>query len=100
MGPEQFERRPERAVVGEIPHLALVADPDVLRSRLRARPARRGWDEPRIAEAVRFDDWLRRTAPTLDPPVELLDTTRRALDETARRVVERVRRGRARIPER
>src|SRR5690606_24965251 len=43
---------------------------------------------------------LRRTAPTLDPPVELLDTTRRALDETARRVVERVRRGRARIPER
>ena len=100
VGPEQFERRPERAVVGEIPHLALVADPDVLRSRLRARPARRGWDEPRIAEAVRFDDWLRRTAPTLDPPVELLDTTRRALDETARRVVERVRRGRARIPER
>jgi broad-specificity NMP kinase len=91
--PEQFERRPERAFVGEIHYLALVADLDVLRSRLRARPAWRGWDERRIAETVEFNDWLRREGPALDPPVELLDTTTLELAETARRVTEWVRRG-------
>lgn len=91
--PEQFERRAERAFVGEIHYLALVADPGVLRSRLRARPEWRGWDEPRIAETVEFNDWLRREGPTLDPPVELIDTTAVELAETARRVVEWVRRG-------
>ena len=89
--PEQFERRPERAFVGKIHYLALVADPGVLRSRLRARPAWRGWDEPRIAETVEFNDWLRREGPTLCPPVELLDTTALDLAETARRVVAWVR---------
>jgi broad-specificity NMP kinase len=91
--PEQFERRPERVFVGDIHYLALVADPDVLRSRLRARPAWRGWDEPRITETVEFNDWLRDTGPALDPPVELLDTTTLELAETARRVVEWVWRG-------
>ncbi|GAA5127313.1 AAA family ATPase [Pseudonocardia adelaidensis] len=91
--PEQFERRPERAFVGQIHYLALVADPDVLRTRLRARPAWRGWDDPRIAETVEFNDWLCREGPTLAPPVELLDTTTLELAETARRVVEWVRRG-------
>ena len=91
--PEQFERRPERAFVGEIHYLALVADAEVLRSRLRARPAWRGWDEPRIAETVDFNEWLRHEGPTLDPPVELLDTTTLELVETARRVIEWVRRG-------
>jgi broad-specificity NMP kinase len=91
--PEQFERRPERAFVGQIHYLALVADLDVLRSRLRARPAWRGWDERRIAETLEFNDWLRREGPTLDPPVELLDTTTLELAETARRVTQWVRRG-------
>jgi broad-specificity NMP kinase len=91
--PEQFERRPERAFVGEIHYMALVADADVLRARLRARPAWRGWDEPRIAETVEFNGWLRRNGPALTPPVELVDTTTLGLDETARRVVEWVRRG-------
>jgi broad-specificity NMP kinase len=91
--PEQFERRPERVFVEEIHYLALVADADLLRSRLRARPAWRGWDEPRIAETVEFNDWLRAEGPSLDPPVEVVDTTSVALAETARRVVEWVRRG-------
>jgi len=91
--PEQLERRPERAFVERIHYLALVADPDVLRTRLRARPAWRGWDERRIAETVDFNEWLRREGPALDPPVELLDTTSVELAETARRVVEWVRRG-------
>lgn len=91
--PEQFERRPERVFVEEIHYLALVADADVLRSRLRSRPAWRGWDEPRIAETVEFNEWLRVEGPRLDPPVEVIDTTSVALAETARRVVEWVRRG-------
>jgi broad-specificity NMP kinase/ribosomal protein L40E len=91
--PVQFERRPERAFLGEIHYLALVADPDVLGSRLRARPAWRGWDEPRIAETLEFNDWLRREGPTLEPPVELIDTTALELSETARLVAEWVRRG-------
>jgi predicted kinase len=91
--PEQLERRPERVFVGEIHYLALVADSAVLRARLQARPAWRGWDEPRIAETVEFNDWLRRNGPDLDPPVELLDTTRIGLADTARQVVEWVRRG-------
>jgi hypothetical protein len=89
--PVQLERRPERVFVGDIHYLALVAESDVLRSRLRARPAWRGWDEARIAETVEFNDWLRRSAPTLDPPVALLDTTTRPLDATAREVVASVR---------
>ena len=91
--PVQFERRPERAFVGEIHYLALVADPEVLRARLRARPAWRGWDEPRIAETLEFNEWLRRNGPRLDPPVDLLDTTSRELTETARLVIEWVLRG-------
>jgi broad-specificity NMP kinase len=84
--PVQLEHRPERVFVGDIHYLALVAAPDVLRARLRARPAWRGWDEARIAETVEFNDWLCANAATLDPPVELLDTTTRPLAETARTV--------------
>jgi hypothetical protein len=52
-----------------------VCDPDVLRTRLLARPAWRGWDEHRVTETLEFNDWLRRNGPSLDPPVETLDTT-------------------------
>jgi broad-specificity NMP kinase len=80
--PDQLEHRPERVFVGDIHYLALVCDPAVLAPRLRARPAWRGWDEGRIAETREFNDWLCREGPTLDPPVELLDTTTRALADT------------------
>jgi broad-specificity NMP kinase len=91
--PVQLERRPERAFVGDIHYLALVCEPDVLRARLRARPAWRGWDEARIAETVEFNEWLRHSGPDLEPPVELLDTTTRPLAETADAVAAWVRRG-------
>jgi broad-specificity NMP kinase len=86
VAPVQLERRPERVFVGDIHYLALVCAPDVLAERLRARPAWRGWDEDRIAETLEFDEWLRGAAATLDPPVELLDTTGRPLADTARAV--------------
>jgi broad-specificity NMP kinase len=91
--PVQFERCPQRVFVGDIHYLALVSEPDALRRRLRARPAWRGWDEPRIDETLRFNDWLRRTGPTLNPPVELLDTTTLPLDSTVRAVAAWVIRG-------
>jgi broad-specificity NMP kinase len=84
--PPQLEHRPERVFVGDIHYLALVCAPDVLQDRLRARPAWRGWDEERIAETLEFNAWLCQNAATLEPPVELLDTTARPLDLTAREV--------------
>ena len=91
--PVQFESCPERVYVGDIHYLALVCEPDLLRSRLRARPAWRGWDEARIAETLEFNDWLRHNAASLDPPVELLDTSALPLDETVGAVVRWARRG-------
>lgn len=85
--PPEFEPLPERVLFSGIHYLALAAEPDVLARRLRARPRWRGWDEERIAEMLRFNDWLRQQAAGLFPPVELLDTTRTALEETVEKVV-------------
>lgn len=80
--PPEFESLPERALFPAIHYLALVADPDVLAARLRARPAWRGWDEPRIDETLEFNDWLRKHAGALQPPVRLFDTTSASVDES------------------
>ena len=93
--PAQLEHRPERVFLGDIHYLALVCDAGVLAPRLRARPAWPGWDEARIPETLEFNDWLRRSGPTLDPPVELLDTTTTPVERTVRVVADRVR---ARLP--
>lgn len=84
--PPELEPLPERALFGAVHYLALTCAPDVLARRLRARPAWRGWDEPRIAEMLDHAEWLRTSAGTLDPPVTLLDTTGRDAEETARQV--------------
>jgi broad-specificity NMP kinase len=81
VAPPQFERLPERVLFDEIHYLALVCDHDVLRARLRARPAWRGWDEPRIDEMLDFAEWV-RTADT-EPPMTRLDTTTATVAETA-----------------
>jgi predicted kinase len=73
--PPELEPLAERALFARIHYLALTAPPDVLTARLRARPAWRGWDGPRITETLEYADWLRRTAAELDPPVTLLDVT-------------------------
>ncbi|MFE0027328.1 AAA family ATPase [Amycolatopsis sp. NPDC059021] len=73
VAPPEFEPLPERAFFDGIHYLALIADNDVLRHRLRARPEWREWDEPRIDETLEFTDWLRDNAKALD--VELFDTT-------------------------
>ncbi|NIH82924.1 shikimate kinase [Amycolatopsis viridis] len=89
--PPEFETLPERALFSEIHYLALVADPEVLARRLRRRPAWRQWDEPRIAEMLEFNDWLRENAETLDPPVALFDTTTVPLAASVEHVAQWVR---------
>lgn len=78
--PPEFEELPERVFFSEIHYLALVGDGDVLRERLRARPAWREWDEPRIDEMLEFNTWLLANAATTSPPVRLFDTTRVSVD--------------------
>lgn len=81
--PPQLEPRPERVFLGDTHYLALVCDDDVLRERLRARPAWREWDEPRIAEMLDFNAWVKHNAASTNPPMDLLDTTARTAPETA-----------------
>lgn len=87
--PVQFERCAERVFVGDIHYLALVCDPDVLRERLRTRPAWRGWDSSRIEETLSFNDWVRSNPG----PMQLLDTTTLSLPQTVSAVAAWVRRG-------
>ncbi|HEY2724582.1 MAG TPA: AAA family ATPase [Pseudonocardiaceae bacterium] len=84
--PPELEPLPERALFSAVHYLALTCEPDVLARRLRARPAWREWDEPRIAEMLAYADWLRAEAATLNPPVTLLDTTERDVESTAQEV--------------
>lgn len=81
--PPQFEKRPERVLFSDTHYLALVCADEVLRTRLRARPAWREWDEPRIAEMLAFNEWTRANAATTQPPMALLDTTSRSIPDTA-----------------
>ncbi|GAA1754065.1 MULTISPECIES: AAA family ATPase [Streptomonospora] len=84
--PPEFEALPERALFSEIRYLALMCDPGVLAARLRARPAWRQWDEPRIAEMLDYARWVEETAHEMDPPVDLLDTTGVPAERTAEEV--------------
>lgn len=86
--PVQFEDQPERALFTNVHYLALVAEPERLRARLRARPTWREWDEPRIAEMLEFNDWVRTIARLTRPPMELIDTSDRGLDEVTRQVTD------------
>lgn len=85
VAPPEFERRPERVLFSDIHYLALTATPEVLAARLRARPSWRAWDDDeRIDDMLRFASWLRDNAATLEPAVELVDTTDRPVGEVVR----------------
>lgn len=88
--PPEFDDLPERALLGDIRYLALVCEPSVLRERLRARPAWRGWaDEARIDEMVEFAEWVRENAATMG--ISLVDTTSAPVADTAAAVEDWVR---------
>src|ERR687893_1287907 len=84
--PPELEPLPERALFSAVHYLALTCRSDVLAQRLRARPAWREWDEPRIAETLDYASWLGACAATLSPPVTPLDTTGSSVDATAQDV--------------
>lgn len=91
--PDQFERRPERALFAEVRYLALVGPSDQLSMRLHRRPTWRQWSPPRIMEMIEFNDWIRRNAPHTEPPMELLETASRCAAQTADDVAAWVSRG-------
>ncbi|MEV0065560.1 AAA family ATPase [Amycolatopsis sp. NPDC050768] len=73
VAPQEIEPLPERAFFSDVHYLALVADDEALRKRLRARPAWREWDEPRIDEMLEFNQWIRTQVPHLDTTATPLD---------------------------
>lgn len=93
VAPPEFEPLPERAFFSDIHYLALVGSPESLRRRLRARPAWREWDEPRIDEMLEFNAWLQDSAAELG--VDLFDTTDVPVEATADHVEKWIR---ARLP--
>lgn len=89
VAPPEMEFRPERTLLGQTHYLALVADDDVLRKRLAARPAWRGWqDDDRVADMVRFNRWIIANAATTDPPMTLLDTTHATVEQSAQAIAD------------
>ncbi|WP_046471690.1 AAA family ATPase [Allosalinactinospora lopnorensis] len=84
--PPEFESLGERSLFSDIHYLALVCEPEVLAARLRARPAWREWSEPRIAETVEFNGWIRASAGDMSPPMSLVDTTHEPVSATVERV--------------
>ncbi|GAB3453175.1 AAA family ATPase [Actinophytocola sediminis] len=91
VAPPQFEYWPERVLFTDIHYLALTCAPEVLRARLRARPAWRGWDAERIEEMLEFNDWVLAKGGETTPPMRLLDTTQRTVADTATVVADWVR---------
>jgi len=83
VAPPQFEYWPERVLFADIHYLALTCAPEVLRARLRARPAWRGWDAERIEEMLEFNDWVLAEHAETKPPMRLLDTTQSTVEQTA-----------------
>ncbi|WP_326567896.1 AAA family ATPase [Amycolatopsis rhabdoformis] len=92
VAPQEFEPLPELLFFAEVHYLALVADDAVLRKRLRARPAWREWDSPRIEEMLEFNRWIRGQVP-------YLDTTAASLDDVVGEVEKWVRSGLAVVGE-
>ncbi len=92
VAPQELEPLPERVFFSDVHYLALVADGETLGRRLRARPAWREWDEPRIAEMLEFNRWLRGQ-------VECIDTTEAAVDDVVAAVARWVRAGIGETPE-
>lgn len=81
--PGQLEACPERRLVGGIHYLALVCEDAELEARLRARPAWRAWTEEKVAGILAFNQWVKRKAATTTPPMQLLDTTGRSVQDSA-----------------
>jgi broad-specificity NMP kinase len=81
--PGQLEACPERRLVGQIHYLALVCEDVMLEARLRARPPWRGWTQEKVAQMLAFNRWVKDNAATTVPPMQLLDTGGRSVQDSA-----------------
>jgi hypothetical protein len=81
VSPDQWEPLPERALVGEIHYLALVCDPETHERRLRQRGP--GSQDHRFPDFLSHNRWLRENAGSTEPPMDIVDTTGQAREETA-----------------
>lgn len=87
--PENVEPCVERRYFSAVHYLALTCDDAVIVERLKSRPAWRKCDDLEfIEEHIKFNRWFKETAITLDPPVELLDTTGMSVEEVSVRVAQ------------
>jgi hypothetical protein len=84
--PGQLEACPERRLVGQLQYLALVCEDAELEARLRARPAWRGRTDEKVAGMLAFNQWVKDNAATTVPPMQLLDTGDRSVQDSAARV--------------
>ena len=89
MLPEHVEPCPERRYFARTPYLGVVCDDAVLAERLRERPRWRGSGTPTaIADMLRFNEYLKVHAPTVSPPLSLLDTTDMTVAESTQATIE------------
>lgn len=85
--PSNIEPCVERRYFSTVHYLALMCADDVLVTRLRARPAWRASATPAyIEEHVNFNGWIRDNAAVTQPPITLLDTSSRSIEETVGQV--------------
>jgi hypothetical protein len=86
--PENVEPCVERRYFSAVHYLGLTCDDDLIVERLKSRPAWRKCDDPEFIDAhLKFNLWFKEMAITLDPPVELLDTTGMSVEEASAGVV-------------
>lgn len=91
--PDQFEECPERRYFTQLHYLAVVCDDDTLAQRLRARPAWRGSGTAAfIEDMLGFNRYLKAHANTSTPPMSLLDTSDRTIEESTAATIDWVRR--------
>jgi hypothetical protein len=86
--PENLEDCIERRYFSEVKYLSLVCSDEILAKRLRDRPAWRGTQEQAyIEEHQRFNQWfINYNRDEKQPPITLLDTGNRSIEETAQEV--------------
>ncbi len=90
--PDQFEECPERRYFTQLHYLAVVCDDDTLAQRLRARPAWRGSGTSAfIADMLGFNRYLKAHVATSTPPMSLLDTSDRTIEESTAATVDWIR---------
>lgn len=80
--PDQYENLGERWYFSKTAYMGIVCSDDELERRLRARPAWRD-SVANLEGMLAFNRHIREVGPTLVPPIDLLDTTSRTVEDCA-----------------